>query len=970
MRRFSYPSPTPALPQPHARHIADNNLNSGAPPLQVKRSDISITAQNFVLNDNFDLASIEAQCASILGLRPLIDTLREIVDTYGKLKYHREKCKLVSKRSMALLLAIKEKWDPKDERFRPRVDAALLIMRDIWRSLESWINLNSFRSFTNQWIIASDIEYRMGRLDKCAAFFESTELSDSQWRRELAVACEHDLQALEKALRDQDEMKDSNQINQQILGNLMWDMQNQLRKETVESERQELRHRLLVVQNVSRKPLPITILRGKIECEVKAERNAVAKGEGWELWEGIWLGQKKAALILLCGADIQLTHKLWRGQLETRCGLANPYILPLYGICNDDNLGPYLVFPWCENGNAVTYLKKNPNADRIKLCLEIAYGLQYLHSRRVPIVHGRLVATNVLVSGEGTPLLASFFGLLDLPDYSFVFHAETSRDLHLMAPEAGQVGSSTACDIWAWAMTSLELLSGKQPFSELSMGDVRDHQGPFRCEQCEEVFGAQTALNYHVLSEHKHLHYGCPYDGCGKCYARKAEVQNHYVSQHGSSVPLMAIEGKHPRRGDHQCPELDDTMWSLLASCWNVNASERPNIDQVVDQMKVLYLASASKNSSDDRPLHSLSSPHSSLDALATTVDVDAPMSTQYSVSSKSVAAHPPPKVYGDVHACDINGQTVLHLAVVASDKDKCAQLLQDGADMTKLDNSGSSSIAYAAEKQSPEILEILLKHGTASTESPTFENEILRVVERIRKDMSGTENKQRTAEINMKLLSSIYSHTTIFPPTYELWEYEIETGGRVARGGYGDCYRGTLWGKHPVALKYLKIQNTDMEDNKHLGENARKPNVLISESGDARLADFGLSKTEEENQSSYSSAFHRAGNPRWMAPELLTEETVRTTTTDVFSFGRLIIEVLTGQHPFPELRGHRVTLVAAMGKLPDRPVGKAVARGLDDNVWALVQDCCNISPELRPTISSAISRLRAAHTTRRSTLS
>ena len=44
----------------------------------------------------------------------------------------------------------------------------------------------------------------------------------------------------------------------------------------------------------------------------------------------------------------------------------------------------------------------------------------------------------------------------------------------------------------------------------------------------------------------------------------------------------------------------------------------------------------------------------------------------------------------------------------------------------------------------------------------------------------------------------------------------------------------------------------------------------------------------------SYSSNWKRAGNPAWMAPELVNndEPPPRSPVTDVFSFGRMMIEV------------------------------------------------------------------------------
>ncbi|KDQ18654.1 hypothetical protein BOTBODRAFT_78656, partial [Botryobasidium botryosum FD-172 SS1] len=150
--------------------------------------------------------------------------------------------------------------------------------------------------------------------------------------------------------------------------------------------------------------------------------------------------------------------------------------------------------------------------------------------------------------------------------------------------------------------------------------------------------------------------------------------------------------------------------------------------------------------------------------------------------------------------------------------------------------------------------------------------------------------------------------------------------------------YMISPWMRHGNVMSYLK-DNEDadrirllmqaaagleyLHANSVVHGDVRGPNVLISESGDACIADFGLSILEEQTQDeySYSSSFHRQGNHRWMAPELLMDEnSFRTAPTDVFSFGRLILEVLTGEHPFPDVTKHRIMYMVVTGKSPTRP--------------------------------------------------
>ncbi|KDQ18586.1 hypothetical protein BOTBODRAFT_516044 [Botryobasidium botryosum FD-172 SS1] len=177
----------------------------------------------------------------------------------------------------------------------------------------------------------------------------------------------------------------------------------------------------------------------------------------------------------------------------------------------------------------------------------------------------------------------------------------------------------------------------------------------------------------------------------------------------------------------------------------------------------------------------------------------------------------------------------------------------------------------------------------------------------------------------------------------------------------YQDVDRVQLLAQAAAGLEYLHAGSVVHGD-------VRGPNILISESGDACVADFGLSMLGEQTQPEYSlsSSFHKAGNVRWMALELLVVEgSVRVTNTDVFSFGRLILEVLSGEKPFPNLGRHQVVFAIVRGDTPERPTDeRAIARGFDDNMWALVRDCCHVEPDLRPTMSAVLSRLRAARMT------
>ncbi|KAG8833537.1 ATP binding, partial [Serendipita sp. 399] len=76
--------------------------------------------------------------------------------------------------------------------------------------------------------------------------------------------------------------------------------------------------------------------------------------------------------------------------------------------------------------------------------------------------------------------------------------------------------------------------------------------------------------------------------------------------------------------------------------------------------------------------------------------------------------------------------------------------------------------------------------------------------------------------------------------------------------------------------------------------------NILVDNKGGIKISDFGISKKVEEG-------FPRAnrmslqGSVFWMAPEVV-RQIPYTSKADIWSVGCLVVEMLTAQHPFPDL--------------------------------------------------------------------
>ncbi|TEB31936.1 kinase-like protein [Coprinellus micaceus] len=134
--------------------------------------------------------------------------------------------------------------------------------------------------------------------------------------------------------------------------------------------------------------------------------------------------------------------------------------------------------------------------------------------------------------------------------------------------------------------------------------------------------------------------------------------------------------------------------------------------------------------------------------------------------------------------------------------------------------------------------------------------------------------------------------------------------------------------------------------------------NVLISASHRACLTDFGLSTTSEVPGWTSPPKMRAPGAPRWHAPELSDPrdrvEIKITTMSDVYSFGNVCYEIMTGKLPLYETKNNtRVQLRVLRGDRPSKPALQDPAfrrYGLTEGVWNFIQACWLQEPEQRPT--------------------
>lgn len=119
--------------------------------------------------------------------------------------------------------------------------------------------------------------------------------------------------------------------------------------------------------------------------------------------------------------------------------------------------------------------------------------------------------------------------------------------------------------------------------------------------------------------------------------------------------------------------------------------------------------------------------------------------------------------------------------------------------------------------------------------------------------------------------------------------------------------------------------------------------NVLIDDSNNYAITDFGISSHRGLNREGYDES--QSGTMAYMAPERFNDDYESTPESDIWSFGATLYELITGKVPFGENGG--------LSQLENNSSCPQITNNVSSDIKKLICDCLSLDSAKRPSATT-----------------
>nr|XP_043634544.1 probable serine/threonine-protein kinase PBL3 [Erigeron canadensis] len=173
-------------------------------------------------------------------------------------------------------------------------------------------------------------------------------------------------------------------------------------------------------------------------------------------------------------------HREWLTEVDYLGKLRHKNLVKLIGYCEESE-SRLLVYEFLPKGNLENHLfRKGVEpiawATRMRIALDVAQGLSFLHSKEPSIIYRDLKASNILLDSEFTAVLSDF-GLARNGPVGDNTHVSTRvvGTTGYAAPEYMATGHLTRSnDVYSFGVVLLELLSGRRAIADERDGGIEE----------------------------------------------------------------------------------------------------------------------------------------------------------------------------------------------------------------------------------------------------------------------------------------------------------------------------------------------------------------------------------------------------------------------------------------------------------------------------------------------------------------